>query len=330
LGAEHQAAGLAQAHLGDVAVGDFDDRAKAFGGCQRQQRRTALHRRAELLRQIAAEHDAGDRRLQLGTRQALVEQGDLGIEFLHACARGGQAGAVAALHRVADGGVFAGAFGSQALELQARATTIEIRRFQALFNDPALAHRLAEEGQALATQIAHVEQRLRELTVTAGIDGTLVLPRLEERFGHHYAQGAELGVVLPGGAPLIKLALGQTEAARVQAGHRSIEVRLVSDPHRPWPARLLRQTHEATRTLPSAALGSAAGGPIATASTDQSGRTSAEPVLLFDLELDAAATPAAALGQRAWVRFEHPPEPLAAQLAHHLRQVFLRSLGARE
>ena len=92
-------------------------------------------------------------------------------------------------------------------------------------------------------------------------------------------------------------------------------------------------------------MGESAGGPIATDPSDREGRTALQPVVLLDVRLDmpldlqsdvpaslqraaAATAHVQALGQRAWVRIEHPGEPLLQQLWRSLRQLFLRSLGA--
>jgi putative peptide zinc metalloprotease protein len=228
---------------------------------------------------------------------------------------------------------------------RAKATALEVRRFQTLLDDSAKTSRLAEEAQALQGQIALLEQRLAQLALHAESDGVLVLPRTEERLGHFFPQGRELGYVLPDSPPLVKLALTEAQAARLdagpgdaapakKAGPARVSVRLASDPLREWPAVIERRTPQATRSLPSAALGQGAGGPIATDAADREGRTALQPVVLLDVRLDAphaaALGPGAAgLGQRAWVRIEHPGEPALRQAWRALQQLFLRSLGAR-
>jgi putative peptide zinc metalloprotease protein len=254
---------------------------------------------------------------------------------------------------------------SELAAARAKAVALEVRRFQTLLDDSAKASRLAEESQALQAHIALLEQRVAQLQVQAASAGTLVLPRTDERLGHHYPQGRELGYVLPDSAPLVKLALTEAQAALLDgAAHPAlgsaprVSVRLASSPQRDWPATIERRTPQATRSLPSAALGQGAGGPIATDPADREGRTALQPVVLLDVRLDAhpelqpglhgdqtleagagatdteAAAPApgpghTGLGQRAWVRIEHPGEPALQQAWRVLQQLFLRSLGAR-
>ena len=87
-------------------------------------------------------------------------------------------------------------------------------------------------------------------------------------------------------------------------------------------ARVQRELPSATQVLPSAALGQQAGGRHLTDGADKEGTRTLEPVFLFDVLLESEVLQR--LGQRAWVRFDLAPQPLAAQAYRGLRQLFLK------
>ncbi len=78
--------------------------------------------------------------------------------------------------------------------------------------------------------------------------------------------------------------------------------------------------------LPSRALAVDGGGQIATDPRDSSGPKALERMFQFDVALDA--TPALGVfGERAYVRFEHKREPLAARWYRDVRRLFLSRFG---
>ena len=86
-----------------------------------------------------------------------------------------------------------------------------------------------------------------------------------------------------------------------------------------WPGTL--------NQLPSAALGEAAGGRIATDPADPDGLRTRQPVVVMDIELDVRASPR--FGTRALVRFDHGTAPLAQQALRGLQQLLLGHFNPR-
>jgi putative peptide zinc metalloprotease protein len=212
--------------------------------------------------------------------------------------------------------------------LQARAVRLDTEYYEAMLDDPAKAQRLAAERDAARGQLAVLDERIGQLTLRAGTSGRLLLPRTAEREGHYLPQGSEIGYVLNGEPLLVKLALTEAQAALVREHTTEVSVRIAGRLDEVLPGRIEREQPGATRQLPSAVLGSAQGGPIAVDPADASGRTAAQPVTVLDVRVPQL--PAELVGQRAWVRLQHPGEPLARQAWRALRQLFLRSLGARQ
>jgi putative peptide zinc metalloprotease protein len=217
----------------------------------------------------------------------------------------------------------------------ARRAQLDVEYYQALLKDPLQAQRVAAERDGVAARLARLDERIAALEVRAKVDGTLVLPRERESEGTFFAQGSEIGYVLTGEPVLVKVALTEPQAALVRQRHAvthdphaaaMVSVRLAHAPDEELEGRIERETPGVTRELPSAVLGSSAGGPIATDPADPKGRQTLQPVSVIDVRV--ARRTADHMGMRAWVRFEHADEPLATQALRWLRQLFLRSLGA--
>jgi putative peptide zinc metalloprotease protein len=102
-------------------------------------------------------------------------------------------------------------------------------------------------------------------------------------------------------------------------------MRFESDLRHEAPAEIEQETPAAQRSLPSAALGLRGGGEIMADPTDPSGRAALEKAFLIDVAPLEAPT-LMPIGGRAYVRFEHRPEPLLNRLLRRFRQVFLKYL----
>ncbi len=246
-------------------------------------------------------------------------------------------GTLQALHQTAGAKVEPGSLvanfenldlASERETVHAHAVALDVKYYDAMLSDPMHARQIGEERQAAQAQIERLDERLAALALRAGARGTLVLPRAGEREGHFFAQGSELGYVLPDEPLLVKVALTEAQAALVRGHTREVSVRLAASTGDVQPGVIERDTPAATRELPTPALGSSAGGPIAVDPADAQGRTAAAPVVIFDVRVPGLR--ADHMGMRAWVRFEHDSEPLLLQWARALRQLFLRSLGSHE
>jgi len=198
----------------------------------------------------------------------------------------------------------------------------------------------ARAGDAQAELIvAQAElDRLRErqaaLTVRALSDGRLALPHADDLPGQFVRRGRLLGQVLTKAPPVVRVALPETEASDLRNRPGAVSVRLRGSPRQLNPAYLLRDSVGAVMRLPSAALSTRHGGQIVTDPADSDDQKPLAPVVLLDVQLDAAsdASSEAAggrIGERAWVRFGAGASPLALRLAQMLREQVLRRFNAQ-
>jgi putative peptide zinc metalloprotease protein len=183
-----------------------------------------------------------------------------------------------------------------------------------------------EEIEGVEARLARKREALRDLDVRAPVDGTLIVPNARDLPGRYVAQGSLLAYVLTEDPVTVRVAVPQAEADLVRQRTRRVDVRPVEDLDHVTPARVAREVPSASQELPSAALGTAGGGPIAIDPRNESGKTAFENVFLFDLELPRE-TRAAGIGSRAYVRFGHGLEPIAFRWYRGLWQLFLSRLA---
>jgi putative peptide zinc metalloprotease protein len=206
----------------------------------------------------------------------------------------------------------------------ARIEALESELFGALPADPARSADLEAALQAARAEASRLAERMAGLQVRAAVAGTLALPQAADLLGRHQRQGRLLGQVLTGEPPLVRVALPEDRALVLRQRLQRVDARLADAPGRRHQARLQRDAVAAVHELPSAALGQRHGGRIDTDPADAEGLRTVQPVVLIDVQLDAAPVGVERLGTRAWVRFDEGRSPLAAQWLHALRRQWLQ------
>jgi len=190
------------------------------------------------------------------------------------------------------------------------------------------AARAASTAEELATrhaQLDQIEKRIESLQVSSSEEGKLVMPRAQDLPGSFVAKGTVLANVLRPEAVRIKVAVPQEDAGLIRTETKEVEVRLADLPGSTLTAALTGEVPAATDHLPAAALGDRTGGPFVTDPGDKDGIKTLDPVVLYDLRLSASTLER--VGGRAWIRFNHGPQPLAFQWERRLRQLFLKQFN---
>lgn len=217
------------------------------------------------------------------------------------------------------------------LEADLRARAARVMQFETQYSTEMFDDRLKAEltRQTLETEravLARLESREAGLISMAGRTGTWLVPNANDLNGRYYPQGALIGYVLSGNLRTIRVVVPQGDADLVRNHTNGILVRLVDRPWVTYRARLARDVPAGSELLPSKALTLDGGGPFATDPREKSGLRTLTRTFQFDLDLDTTATDLV-FGSRAYVRFEHGPEPLAVQTYRGLRQVLLARLN---
>jgi len=106
----------------------------------------------------------------------------------------------------------------------------------------------------------------------------------------------------------------------------NITVHLPGSGGQSFSANSLEAVPSATAYLPSAALGSMAGGAIPVDARDEQGLRAIERVFQFDVTLPYQNA-LRFVGRRVYVRFEHGKDALASRIYQRIRRQFLSRLG---
>ncbi len=184
-----------------------------------------------------------------------------------------------------------------------------------------------EELIRLHKEMAQVLRQLDHLTLRAEVDGVFVVPQAGELLQRDVSKGALVAYVLPSDPVAVRAAVAQDDIGRIRAGVRHVSVWLAEADGSRFEARVSRIEPAASRRLPGMALGDKGGGNLVTDPADQEKLTLLDPVFLVDVSLPERAIRRA--GGRAWVRFDHAPQPLAEILHLRLRQLFLKAFAAK-
>jgi putative peptide zinc metalloprotease protein len=197
---------------------------------------------------------------------------------------------------------------------------------QAEFDASPRVAPLRGEEMSRLRKLADVQARADGLTLVASAAGRWVPQSETEWTGRHVRRGDLLGYVVAGPSQVLRAAITQDDMDLIQSRHRAVEVRLAHALHDPVLARLKRPIPGGEQLLVSAALGTAGGGSIPVDPGDEGGKKALTRV--FDVELQMAQPSSAAVfGERAYVRFDLGPAPLAWQWYLRLRQLFLERLS---
>ncbi|MBL8472930.1 MAG: peptidase M50 [Rhodocyclaceae bacterium] len=202
---------------------------------------------------------------------------------------------------------------------------LEVQLASQAFNNQLKADLTRRTLEAERAVLARLEHRADELICVAARSGNWVVPNAGDLDGRFFPQGALLGYVVSGALRTVRVVVTQEEGDLVRSHTRGIALRLADRPDERLRARAVREVPGGSQQLPSRALALEGGGRFATDPRDTNGLNTLARTFQFDLELDTDATDLS-FGTRAYVRFEHQPQPLAVQVYRRLRQLLLARL----
>lgn len=196
-----------------------------------------------------------------------------------------------------------------------------------------------QQIKATDEQIATVDEQIAHLTLRAPIAGSLVAPDLESRHFAYLARGVKVGLVAGLDRPLIRAFVANDDAGPLaREAHRQVEIRVRGRPDILLTGRLGPPYPAGSTKLPSAALGYAVGGDLATSPEDREGTRTTEN--FFEVRIDqlklisAPADVASKLdarvpllpGQTVIIRFDFQSKPIIVQAWTKVLQLFQRKL----
>jgi len=202
-----------------------------------------------------------------------------------------------------------------------------VAKYNALItSDRVQAAIVREELVAARANLARARERERELIFRSGASGRFIVPNAADLPGRFINKGQLVAYVVQPGELTVRVALVQDDIAMVRQATRDVEVMLAGWGERPVPARIRREVPGAAAQLPTAALGSAGGGPIAVDPRDKQGVSTLKQVFQLELVLPGEVR-SEYLGSRVYVRFNHGFEPAGLQMYRALRRLLLRQFN---
>jgi putative peptide zinc metalloprotease protein len=189
--------------------------------------------------------------------------------------------------------------------------------------DRVQAAMVREEMVTAAANLRRAREREAELVFRSPGNGRLIVPNAADLPGRFVRKGELVGYVVEPRELTARVALAQDDIAMVRQVTRGVEVMLAGWGSKPVPARIRREVPGGSSQLPTAALGTAGGGPIAVDPRDGKGITTLRQIFQLELTLPAEVR-SEYLGARVFVRFDHGFEPAGLQLYRAMRRLLLR------
>ncbi len=205
----------------------------------------------------------------------------------------------------------------------ARLAELQSRYALALTKDRVQVSILLEEIKHVEASLVRFREMVDLLTIRSPKDGIFVLPGALDLPGRYVQRGALVGYVLADEPTLVRTVVSQDAVDAVRQRTKRVNIRLADRLAELVTAAIQREVPSGSENLPSTIFGFGGGGEIAVDPQDASGTRAFEKKFQFDVAVqeDLAAT---FIGERAYVRFEHIPEPLGWQLVRKVRQIFLK------
>lgn len=198
----------------------------------------------------------------------------------------------------------------------------EARYQQAWIEDRAQARLFEQDIKAIQAEIELLQTRVVNLTVRSPSKGVFHSTRQYYLQGSFLQQGDEIALIEKSDQVRVRTALLQDEVGLVRQATKSVSIQFASAPGRTITAEIEQDIPIATQELPSQVLGAQGGGRLAVDAVQAGGTRVTEKVFLLDLILRDFEQ-SGHYGERAYVRFRHPAQPLAIQWYRSLQQLFI-------
>ncbi len=213
-------------------------------------------------------------------------------------------------------------------KLEAHVREVELRQSQALEDDLSQMAVFAERAVGLGRALDEAKIERRQLEVKSPATGTFILLDLRHLTGRWVEQGQLIGYVEDGAPRRAMIALDETDARKLRQGIEAIEVIQAQGSGVMVEGRLTQFTPAASDQLPSALLGSMAGGDIAVDARDENGTKTMAPTVNLEIQLSRGADDhRVAIGAAVSVRFKHQSQSLAIRSGLFFKRFWLEKIS---
>ncbi len=204
----------------------------------------------------------------------------------------------------------------------ARVRQVRLQENVALEQGGANLRVLRRQREAAETELAELRRRERDLEIRAPLDGVWVSPRLGDLVGELSARGRQLGIIIHPPAYEFIAVVAQDDSARLFAHAKTTaEIRLRGQAGHAIAVDQVQLVPGRQNTLPTAALGWNANGPVKVQAGDPDGLQTAEPYFKAIARVGTTGDAALLHGQTGLIRFTTGTEPLLQQGWRRFRQL---------
>ncbi|MEA2728155.1 MAG: putative peptide zinc metalloprotease protein [Acetobacteraceae bacterium] len=201
---------------------------------------------------------------------------------------------------------------------------VQLRYTAAEPSDRVQAQMLRQQIVYFQSQLEEMRARRKALSIAAPVAGRFLVSMPRDLDGRFIRRGELIGYVLDDNAVIVRIIVPQSEIELVRDDTRGVDLRFASRPMRVLHVgQVTREVPTATRQLPSVALASVGGGPIAVDPADEQHLRALEMVFQMDVKLPQGVGDHR-IGERVYVRFQHGDRTLAWRISRTARQLFLR------
>jgi putative peptide zinc metalloprotease protein len=201
---------------------------------------------------------------------------------------------------------------------------VELRYTAVEGTDRVQAQMLRQQIVYFQSQLDEMKGRRKGLAIGAPVAGRFLVTMPRDLDGRFIRRGELIGYVLDDDAASVRIIVPQSEIELVRDDTSGIDLRFASRPMRVLHvAGVSREVPTATRQLPSVALSTVGGGPIAVDPADDQHLRALEVVFQMDVKLPRGVRDHR-IGERVYVRFQHGDRTLAWRISRTARQLFLR------
>jgi putative peptide zinc metalloprotease protein len=203
---------------------------------------------------------------------------------------------------------------------------LHLRLDAALPKDIVQANILREQARLTQGQLNLSRQHLADLDLKASRAGEFLVADAVDLPGRFLHKGDIVGYVIGDDDPIVRVVVSQDDVDLVRRNMLQVEIRTIDHMDHPLRASVLHEVPSATADLPHLALSTVGGGQVLLDPAKSDRPKPLESLFQFDLRVEGGLDKTR-LGGRVYVRFLHPPEPIAYRIGRGIRQLFLRQLN---
>lgn len=205
---------------------------------------------------------------------------------------------------------------------QAQLQALAYRFDQELVSDFQKAQITRDEMVAINAMLTRANERIQSLQIRSSKAGRFTVEQAEDLPGRYVRRGEVLAYVIAFDDAKARVVVNQDQADLVRKADKKVEVRFVSAFDDVIDGHLQQQVPAATDEIPSAVLTTEGGGEYATVTAEKGLLKSTQRMFQFEVMLETEF-PIQHLGERVYIKFIRPPEPLGFQIYRTIRQLFL-------